>query len=56
MAGELLQFIESSGRHPGVSEVNYKFVLWQLRGDATADYVEGPDVGVCHEATDLYRC
>jgi hypothetical protein len=56
LAGELLEFIESRSRHPGVGEVNNEFVPGQLGDDTAADYIEGPDVGVCHEAPDLYLC
>ena len=51
-----MEFIESGGRHSGVGEVNNKFVLGQLGDDATADYIECPDVGMRHEAADLNLC
>ena len=56
LAGKLLQFIESGRRHPGMGEVHNKFVPGQFGDDATANYVEGPDVGVRNEAPDFHLC
>ena len=56
MTGELLQFIERGGCHPGMGEVNNEFVPGHFRDDTAANYVEGPDVGMRDEAPDFHPC
>jgi hypothetical protein len=53
LAGVLLEFIESRGRHPGLREINHHLIPWKLGDDPAADHVEGPDVGVRHDAPNV---
>jgi hypothetical protein len=52
----LLEFVEGRGRHPGMREINHHVIPWKPGGDPAADDVEGPDVGVRHDAPNVDFC
>ena len=53
LAGVVLEFIKGRGRDPGMREINHDLIPWQLGDGPAADDVEGPEVGVRHNAPNV---